>query len=231
MMSFKDPNTRSSFNKWERHGNARVADSEKCQDGTSNSPCLPSGASLSTTAEDLITNSSNTGIVLDSIHKTASTTHLRPTAMSSKERFTEAIDKITKEIAKTDNTTALPTSTKMVSHLPSPAHLNSSKQHWNETKGYSGRNHTSNNEGHGLAWDEAEISGWLLPVVLCCLVTLVCCCSLILATGRHQKRSGHYKPKVRTAAGSRQFIRYTVINNSFDGKYSTYNDELNSSCS
>ncbi|XP_053110440.1 MANSC domain-containing protein 4 [Hemicordylus capensis] len=216
-LSFKDLNTRSSFNKWERHGSARVADSEKCQNDTTNSRCLPADASSSTVLQELVANSSNTSTEVDSIHRTPSITHLEPTSPSPKDRFTKVTGIISEwkdSTASSNNVSALPTSQftliKMLSHMPSPAHLNSSKHHLNETKGYNGRNYTSDNEGQKPAWEGMERGSWLFPLVLSSSIILICCCT-ILGTGCCRKRSGRYKPRRRGVSTSRQFIRYTMV--------------------
>ncbi|XP_062991097.1 MANSC domain-containing protein 4 [Elgaria multicarinata webbii] len=204
-LSFKDMNTRSSFNKWERRGGPRVADLGKCQAATTSSRYLFPKASSST----VVTNSSDTNAA-----RSAPVPYLGTTTASVTAHFTKVTDGISEpnsSTATSDNATALPTSAltsiKMLSHLPSPAHLNSSK-HLNETKGYSGRNYTSDGEGERPASGEVGRRSWLLPVVLCSSLTLVCCCTVFLATGRHQKRSGHYKPRRRgMSVVSRQFTR------------------------
>ncbi|XP_015269765.1 PREDICTED: MANSC domain-containing protein 4 [Gekko japonicus] len=218
-LSFKEPNTRT-FNKWERQGSARAAESEICQDASMGSKCLPATASSSTMVQDLVASSSHT-LENNLVHKTASTTHFRSTPAPPKDHFTEAMDVISGakgSTANPDNASELPTPTlpsiKMLSHIPSPAHLNSSKEHLNETKGYSGRNHTSDNEGQRPAWEGVERSTWFLPAVLCSSLVLICCCTALLAAGCRRKRRGRYKPRRRGVSGPRQFIRYTMVNDS-----------------
>nr|XP_056718513.1 MANSC domain-containing protein 4 [Euleptes europaea] len=220
-LSFKEPNTRT-FNKWERHSNARAADSEKCQDASMSSRCLPTTASSSTMVQDLVASSSSShNPENNSIHKLLSTTHFRSTTAPSKEPFTEVTNIISRtkgSTANSDNASLLPTPIltpiKMLSHMPSPAHLNSSKQHLNESKGYSGRNYTSDNEGQRPAWEGVERGTWLLPMVLCSSLVLICCCGILLAAGCRRRRRGRYKPRRRGVSGPRQFIRYTVVNDS-----------------
>ncbi|XP_060109660.1 MANSC domain-containing protein 4 [Heteronotia binoei] len=220
-LSFKEPNTRS-FNKWERQSSARAADSEKCQDASMSSQCVPTTASSSTMVQDPVVSSrSHTLEQNNLVHKTASTPHSGSTTALPKKQFTEVTDVISEtkgSTANSDNASVLlaPTLTtiKMLSHMPSPAHLNSSKQHLNETKGYSGRNHTSDNEGQRPAWEGVERSTWLLPIVLCSSLVLICCCIVLLAAGCCRKRRGHYKPRRRGVSGPKQFIRYTMVNDS-----------------
>uniref|UniRef100_A0A8D0BLC0 MANSC domain containing 4 n=1 Tax=Salvator merianae TaxID=96440 RepID=A0A8D0BLC0_SALMN len=204
-LSFKDLNSRSSLTKWERHGNVRVVNLEKCQNATtSSSDIVP--------VEEQIMNSSTAS---DSSLRTASFTHLESTAASQKIQFTKGTDIFSEKISSADigNKTALPTSMR-TSHMPSQAHLNISKN-LNETKGYSGRNHTSDSEGQKPAWKEEERGSWLLPVVLCSSLTLMSCCTVFFTSGCHWKKSGHYKPRRRRVPASRQIIRYTVVKSCF----------------
>ncbi|XP_061438501.1 MANSC domain-containing protein 4 [Rhineura floridana] len=217
-LSFKDMNTRSSLNKWERHGSARVVNLEKCQNATTSSRYLLPEALSSAEVQELVTNgSNNASIAPDPIHRTASITYLGATDASLKDYFTTVPDISEREgsTSISGSTTALPTSVltsfKMLSHMPSPAHLNSSKL-LNESKGYSGRNNT---EGQKSTWEEVEKGSWLLPVVLCSSLTMICCCTIFLVTGCHRKRSGRYKPRQKGVAAPRQFIRYTIVKNSF----------------
>ncbi|XP_042322421.1 MANSC domain-containing protein 4 [Sceloporus undulatus] len=208
-LSFKDMTTRSSFNKWERHGSVRVADSEKCQDATTTSKDLPPKA-LSAVVQELKTNSKTTSTTGVPMYKTAPTVYIGPTVASVKGHFTKVTDIISgknSSRATSVSTTALPsyafTSLKMLSHLPSMAYLNNSK-HLNETKGYGGRNYTSDDQGQKPAWEGVERKTWLLPVMLCSSLILICCCSIFLATGCHRKRHGHYKPRRRGVSVYRQ---------------------------
>ncbi|NXO28794.1 MANS4 protein, partial [Cisticola juncidis] len=107
------------------------------------------------------------------------------------------------------------TSSDKVAHSalsPEPARglsLNSSKQHLNETKGYSGRNSTSDNEA--AAWEAAALGVWLIPVVLCSSLLCLCCCSVALTAGRCSCRRGHYKPVRTRTTVSRQLIKYAPV--------------------
>ncbi|XP_028584428.2 MANSC domain-containing protein 4 [Podarcis muralis] len=217
-LSFKDMNTRSSLNKWEVHGSARVANLEKCQNSTTSSMYLLPESLSSTVVQELVSNSSNTSTAPAPVHRSPSSTYLGPADAPLKDYFTKVanISEKNGSTAMSDNATALPstavTSIKILSHMPSPAHLNSSK-HLNETKVYSGRNSTSDNEDQKSAWEEVERGSWLLPVALCLSLTVICCCTIILAAGCHRKRNGRYKPRRR--GESRRFIRYTMVKNSF----------------
>uniref|UniRef100_A0A8D2NLB4 MANSC domain containing 4 n=1 Tax=Zosterops lateralis melanops TaxID=1220523 RepID=A0A8D2NLB4_ZOSLA len=83
----------------------------------------------------------------------------------------------------------------LLSHGPTPPRLNSSKQHLNETKGYSGRNSTSENEA--AAWEASALGVWLIPVVLCSSLLCLCCCTVALTAGHCSCRRGHYKPQMK----------------------------------
>ncbi|MEE6478143.1 hypothetical protein FKM82_011755, partial [Ascaphus truei] len=95
------------------------------------------------------------------------------------------------------------------SDLPSPAHLDSSKQHFNETKGHSGRNQTSDGEGVGMG--SASVGSWLLPVLLGSSVTFLCCCSGLLAFGCCKRRRGRYRPGREGNTGRRKLIMCTLL--------------------
>uniref|UniRef100_A0ACB8EBC1 Uncharacterized protein n=2 Tax=Sphaerodactylus townsendi TaxID=933632 RepID=A0ACB8EBC1_9SAUR len=182
--------------------------------------CLPTTATSSTMLQDLVASNTSRNPENHSIHKVFSATQFRSTTTLPKEHFTEVMETVSAmegSTANSDNASLLPTPTltsvKMLSYMPSPAHLNSSK-HLNETKGYSGRNYTSDNESQRPVWEGVERGSWLLPIVLCSSLVLICCCSILLAVGCRRKRRGRYKPRRRVVAGPRQFIRYTMVNDS-----------------
>ncbi|NWH84110.1 MANS4 protein, partial [Aegithalos caudatus] len=102
-----------------------------------------------------------------------------------------------------------PKPAEVLSHVPTPARLNSSKQHLNETKGYTGRNSTSDNEA--AAWEAAALGVWLIPVVLCSSLLCLCCCTAALTAGRCSCRRGHYKPVRTRTTTSRQLIKYAPV--------------------
>ncbi|NXI26805.1 MANS4 protein, partial [Sterrhoptilus dennistouni] len=97
----------------------------------------------------------------------------------------------------------------LLPHGPTPPRLNSSKQHLNETKGYSGRNSTSENEA--AAWEASALGVWLIPVVLCSSLLCLCCCTVALTAGRCSCRRGHYKPVRTKTTTSRQLIKYAPV--------------------
>ncbi|NXT64701.1 MANS4 protein, partial [Chaetops frenatus] len=102
-----------------------------------------------------------------------------------------------------------PKPAQVLSHVPTPPRLNSSKQHLNETKGYSGRNSTSDKEA--AAWEAAALGVWLIPVVLCSSLLCLCCCTAALTAGRCSYRRGHYKPPRTRTRMSRQLIKYAPV--------------------
>ncbi|XP_054255702.1 MANSC domain-containing protein 4 [Indicator indicator] len=113
---------------------------------------------------------------------------------------------------KTVHSTLTPKSAKVVSPMPTPPGLNSSKQHSNETKGYSGRNYTSENQAP--PWEPAALGVWLIPLVLCSSLIFLCCCSAAFTAGHCSSRKGHYTPTWRKRTTSRQVIKYSTAKGS-----------------
>uniref|UniRef100_A0A8C5UAI7 MANSC domain containing 4 n=1 Tax=Malurus cyaneus samueli TaxID=2593467 RepID=A0A8C5UAI7_9PASS len=118
----------------------------------------------------------------------------------------------TRSLPRSDKMTAhsalSPRPAELLSHMPTPPHLNSSKQHLNETKGYSGRNSTSENEA--AAWEAAAFGVWLIPVVLCSSLLCLCCCTVALR-GPCSYNRGHYKPVRTRTIMARQLIKYAPV--------------------
>ncbi|XP_029455845.1 MANSC domain-containing protein 4 [Rhinatrema bivittatum] len=215
-LSFKDVNTRSSFHKWERQNCSKVPDSDKCQQAKFPSTSRPIQASMA--SQSLVPDSDLSNSKASStVQKTELTTDARvksiPLDYTSKETL------LSSEGTQWDNglenkmifSTSVPLSTKLLSYIPSPAHLNSSKQHLNETKGYSGKNYSSDseNEEQGLSWT-GTTSSWLIPVTLC-FSFFFFCCFLLLVAGRRRKRRGYYRTVRKGDTGSKQVIKYTII--------------------
>ncbi|XP_075066649.1 MANSC domain-containing protein 4 [Mixophyes fleayi] len=97
-----------------------------------------------------------------------------------------------------------------MSDVQSPAHLDSSKQHVNETKGHSGRNQSSEGDAEDNADPLANL--WPLPALIGSTVTLLCCCSGILAFGCcRRKRRGRYRPGRARDPGRGTLIRCTLL--------------------
>ncbi|XP_073477787.1 MANSC domain-containing protein 4 [Aquarana catesbeiana] len=107
----------------------------------------------------------------------------------------------------------LPSSTPLgqpMSDAENPAHLDSSKQHLNETKGHIGRNHSSETEGEDAGDPSAKL--WALPALIGSTVTLLCCCSGILALGCcRRRRRGRYKPGRASSTARGTLIRWTLL--------------------
>ncbi|XP_066489048.1 MANSC domain-containing protein 4 [Tiliqua scincoides] len=220
-LSFKDLSIRSSFHKWERHGSARVANAENCQDANTSSTCLPAETSPTTMTHELVDNSSAPSTASGFTDRIASISW-GPTSAPLTVPPTRVMEVLSEEKGSTanpDNATASATSpltsSTMLSHMPSPAHLNSSKQHLNETKGYSGRNHTSDDGAQRPVLGGVGRGEWLFPVVFCIAFILICCCATLVTTGCCRKRRGHYKPRQRRASASRTFPRYGMVRNNF----------------
>lgn len=211
-LSYKDPNTRSSFNKWERQNNSRTADSEKCRHDNVTSKSLLLQSPSSTTSQGLVANDSHTHNASGLVPKTKLTTHSWTRSLPLDDHFPKETDLTSESTGLTSNSDKmLSASNKLLSHIPNPARLNISKQHFNETKGYNGRNYTSDNEGQIPAWVAADIGAWFVPVMLCSSFIFLCCCTVLLAAGHRRKRRGHYKPVWKEEGGSRQYIKYTLV--------------------
>ncbi|KAJ7329375.1 hypothetical protein JRQ81_015549 [Phrynocephalus forsythii] len=196
-LSFKDMNTRSSFNKWEKHESTGTDDSEKCQNAATNSRPHSRETSSFTMVQELTTNSTATSPADQSTQLTASTTYSRPTVALLKGHFTDIISErnhSTAILANATFSTPAFTTVKRLSHAPSPAHLSNNK-HLNETKGYSGRNYSSDDQGQTPAWKGEERWSWLFLVGLGSSVTFICCCVVLFARGCRRKRRGRYGPR------------------------------------
>nr|XP_014433986.1 MANSC domain-containing protein 4 isoform X3 [Pelodiscus sinensis] len=210
--SYKDPNTRSSFNKWEKQNNCRTADSEKCRHNNVTWKALLLQSPSSTTSQGLVANDSHTHNGSGLVPKTKPTTHLWARSLPLEDQFAKETDLTSESTGLTSTSEKkMSVSTKMLSHMPSLARLNSSKQHFNETKGYSGRNYTSDNKGQIPAWLALDTSAWFVPVVFCSSFIFLCFCTVLLAAGCCKKRRGHYKPVQRGEIGTRQYIKYTLV--------------------
>ncbi|NXU10736.1 MANS4 protein, partial [Pardalotus punctatus] len=207
----QEPNAHSSVSKSERQPSTKSPECGRCQhhNGTmSGSPLLraPSAA----TSHGFPANTSTPSWSL-TVQRTEATAYSRAETSPADDYFAERTSSrsVTSSDTKTAHSASSPRPAEVFSHLPTPPRLNSSKQHLNETKGYSGRNSTSDNEA--AAWEAAALGVWLIPVVLCCSLLCLCCCSAALTAGRCSCRRGHYKPvRTRTTTG-RQLIKYAPV--------------------
>ncbi|XP_069821642.1 MANSC domain-containing protein 4 [Dendropsophus ebraccatus] len=94
--------------------------------------------------------------------------------------------------------------------LQSPAHLDSSKQHMNETKGHNGRNQTYDGDSEDSSDTLANL--WPLPALLGSAVTFLCCCSGLLAFGCcRRRRRGRYRPWRAPRTGRGTLITCTFL--------------------
>ncbi|NXS99489.1 MANS4 protein, partial [Jacana jacana] len=212
-LTSKETNTHSLLNKYERQNSTEATEWERCQHHNATSSSLLLQAPSSTTNHGLRANTytSSTSLM---VKKPEITTYSREETFPLDDHFAKRTSttsvspkSLTTSDKKTVPSTLISDSAEVLSHMPTPPRLNSSKQHLNETKGYSGRNYTSDNEAP--AWEAAALGVWLIPVVLCSSLIFLCCCTVALTAGRCRNRSGHYKP-IRRRPTSRQFIKYTT---------------------
>ncbi|NWS93990.1 MANS4 protein, partial [Mionectes macconnelli] len=211
----KEPNIQPSLSEYERQNSTKTTEGERCQhhSATSSSPLLQAPAS--TTSHGLTPNAytSSTSLM---VQKTEATTYSRAETFPVDDHFakrTSTTSVSTRQSTgsgkKTEHSILTSRSANGASHMPTPPRLNSSKQHLNETKGYSGRNFTAENEAP--AWEASALGVWLIPVVLCSSLLCLCCCTVTLTTGCCSNRRGHYKPIRRRTKMPRQFIKYTTV--------------------
>ncbi|NXX88324.1 MANS4 protein, partial [Centropus bengalensis] len=196
-LTFKEPNTHSSPSKYERQNSTKTTQWERCQHHHATSSSLLLQAPPSTTSDSLTahTYTSSTSLI---VKKSEVTTYSMSETFPLDDHFskqTSSTSVTTKSITSSDKTghsTLISNSAKVLSHLSTPPRLNSSKQHLNETKGYSGRNYTSDNEAP--AWEAAALGVWLIPVILCSSLIFLCCCTVAFTAGHCRNRRGQYKP-------------------------------------
>ncbi|NXQ18318.1 MANS4 protein, partial [Peucedramus taeniatus] len=190
----QEPNVHSSASKSERQHSTKTPEGGRCQHHnatTSGSPLLR--APPAATSHGLPANTPSWSLIVQRTQGTAySRAETSPAAIAFAKRTSSRSISSSDKIAPS---ALSPKPAQVLSHMPTPPGLNSSKQHLNETKGYSGRNSTSDNEA--AAWEAAALGVWLIPVVLCSSLLCLCCCTAALTAGRCSCRRGHYKP-VRT---------------------------------
>ncbi|XP_069720945.1 MANSC domain-containing protein 4 isoform X1 [Phaenicophaeus curvirostris] len=213
-LTSKEPNTHSSPSKYEWQNSTKTTEREGCQhhNATSSSLLLQAPSSTSSNSLTAHTHIPSTSLTVknpevttyswsesfpldDHFAKRTSTTSVTTRSITSSDK-------------KTVHSTLISKSAEVLSHMHTPPRINSSKQHLNETKGYSGRNYTSDNEAS--AWGTAALGVWLIPVVLCSSLIFLCCCTVAFTAGHGRNRRGQYKP-VRRTTMSRQFIKYTTV--------------------
>ncbi|KFQ64572.1 MANSC domain-containing protein 4, partial [Phaethon lepturus] len=197
-LTSKEQNTNSSPSKYERQNSTKTTEWERCQHCNATTSSLLLQAPPSSTSHGLTANT-YASITSLMVQKTEVTTYSRSETFPldghfPKWRSTTSVStrSITSSGKKTVHSTLISKSANVLSHVPTPPRLNSSKQHLNETKGYSGRNYTSDNEEP--AWEAAALGVWLIPVVLCSSLIFLCCCTVTFTAGCCRNRRGQYKP-------------------------------------
>ncbi|NWI92972.1 MANS4 protein, partial [Pitta sordida] len=209
-LTSKEPNIHSSLSKHGRQNSTRPTEWERCQHHNATSSPLLLQAPTSTTSHGLTANTytPSTSLMVQNPQVTPSSrAETFPPADDSAKRTSTR--PATSSDKKTESSASVSTPAEGLSPMPTPPRLNSSKQHFNETKGYSGRNSTSDNEAP--SWEAAALGVWLIPVVLCSSLLCLCCCSVAFTTGHCSNRRGQYKPIRRRTTMSRQFRKYTAV--------------------
>ncbi|XP_063165443.1 MANSC domain-containing protein 4 [Candoia aspera] len=145
----KDINTRSSFNKWERHGGARVADLEPYQDELSSPRFLLLEASPPTRAPKPAVDRSTRSSAADASNRNSPVTFLA--LASATDHSVKAVQVLPERNSTTSNNArSSPVSVlapiQVASLSPGTVRPNNSK-HSNETKVYGGGNNSSNDDG------------------------------------------------------------------------------------
>ncbi|NWU94968.1 MANS4 protein, partial [Upupa epops] len=211
----REPNTHSSLSE---QNSTKTTKGERCQHYNATSSSLLLHAPPSTASHGLTANTYTFSRSL-MFHKPEVTPYSRAETVPPDVNFanrTSTASVSTGFIASSNKMTApstsIPESSEILSHVPTPPRVNSSKQHLNETKGYSGRNYTSNNQSP--AWEAGVLGISLIPVILSSSLIFICCCTVAFTTGCCSNRRGHYKPVRRKRTTSRQGIKYPAVKGS-----------------
>ncbi|XP_050180919.1 MANSC domain-containing protein 4 [Myiozetetes cayanensis] len=208
----KEPNIHSPQGEHERQNSAETTEGERCRhrNATSGSPLLQAPAPTTSRGSAASTYTSSTSPTL---RKNQVTAHPRAETFPAGDQRTSTTSASPRQTPGSDKKAegSAPTARAAdgASHMPTPPRLNSSKQHLNETKGYSGRNSTLENEAP--AWEASALGVWLIPAVLCSSLLCLCCCTAALTTGRCSNRRGHYRPLRRRTKTSRQSVKYAAV--------------------
>ncbi|NXY80833.1 MANS4 protein, partial [Alcedo cyanopectus] len=193
-----EPNTLFSLSTSERQSSTKTSEQGRCHHHP-----------FSTTSHGFTADAytSSTSLM---VQETEATTDSRAETSPLDDHFAKrtSTGSTTSSAKKPVHSTLIYKSAKVLAHVPTPPHLNSSKQHLNETKGYSGRNYTSDTEAP--AWEAAALGVWLIPVILCSSLIFLCCCTVAFTAGHCSSKRGQYKPIRRRRTISRQFIKYTT---------------------
>ncbi|NXD28681.1 MANS4 protein, partial [Spelaeornis formosus] len=172
----QEPNAHSSASKSERQHSTKTPESERCQHHnatTSASPLLRAPPAATSHSLPANIHTPSWSLAVQEIEGTAySRAETSPADTAFAKRTSSRSVTRSDKIA---HSASSPKSAGVLSHMLTPPHLNSSKQHLNETKGYSGRNSTSDSEA--AAWEAAALGVWLIPV-LCSSLLCLCCCTV-----------------------------------------------------
>ncbi|NXU38452.1 MANS4 protein, partial [Drymodes brunneopygia] len=203
----QEPNTHSSASKSERQHSTKAPEWGRCQQHNATTSASALLRAPPTATSHGLAASTPTPRWSLAVHRTEGTAYSRAeTSPADTDVAERTSSRWVTSSDKTAHSAWSPKPAQVLSHVPTPPRLNSSKQHLNETKGYSGRNSTSENEA--AAWEAAALGVWLIPVVLCSSLLCLCCCTAALTAGRCSCRRGHYKPVRTRTAMSRQLIKY-----------------------
>ncbi|XP_068018494.1 MANSC domain-containing protein 4 [Melanerpes formicivorus] len=198
----------------ERQNSTKATKQERCQHRNTTSSSLLIQAPFSTSVYSLPASSTSLRVTTPAVpaHTRAETL---PTDDSLARRTSTASGSSRSVLSsvKTVHSTLTPSSANVLSPMPTPPGLNSSKQHSNETKGYSGRNYTSENQAP--PWEPAALGVWLIPLVLCSSLIFLCCCTAVFTAGHCSSKKGQYKPIRRKRTTSRQIIKYSTARSSW----------------
>ncbi|NXS33125.1 MANS4 protein, partial [Pomatostomus ruficeps] len=207
----QEPNAHSSVSKSKGQHSTKTPERGRClhHNATMSSSPLRQAPSAAT-SHGLPANTYSPSWSL-AVQRTEGTAHSRAETATADDHFAKRTSSrsVTSSDKAAPHSALSPRPAKVLSHVPTPPCLNSSKQHLNETKGYSGRNSTSDNEA--AAWEAAALGVWLIPVVLCSSLLCLCCCTVALTARPCSCRRGHYKPVRTRTTVSRQLIKYAPI--------------------
>ncbi|NXB81803.1 MANS4 protein, partial [Donacobius atricapilla] len=205
----QEPNAHSSVSKPERQHSTKTPEWGRCQHHnatTSGSSLLRAPPAAVSHGSPANTRTPSWGLTVQRTEGTARRAETSPADIAFAKRTSS---RSVTSSDKTAHSASSPKPAEALSHVPTSPRLNSSKQHLNETKGYSGRNSTSDTEA--AAWEAAALGVWLIPVVLCSSLLCLCCCTVALTAGHCGYRRGHYKPVRTRTTMSRQLIKYAPV--------------------
>ncbi|XP_037703411.1 MANSC domain-containing protein 4 [Choloepus didactylus] len=210
----KYPDSRSSSIRWDRLRILKSMNLDKQQTTMANQRLLSIEVPSSSTHQDLVGNTNNTSYSKElTTISWARFSSLNDSVTAKVNKVSPSTDFISNPDNKTISPFFVPTDTKL-SYMPIPSQLNNSKQLLNKTKGYSSRNHTSENEDETSGGASVTSQTWLVPVVLCSSAIFLCCCIVILVSGCCRKQQGQYKPGQRKL-GSRQIKKCNTLKANF----------------